>query len=537
VSIGSATRRAVGVIAGGFALSAALNLWLLRFMLTSGHVVGLLLAHALAACATIVALAFVSRWWQRGSEPLIAQLDAAGEGRIVERVQDGAVEWAPLGRSINIALTRIKAQIDDRDRRLGELHAEISVDPVTGLAARAQFMNRLAQLLRDPDVEATGGMVLLRIDDLAGLNQRAGRERADELLKQVATLLRTRALRLDEAGGTVARLNGSDFAVLVPRVRLDALEDWTSELSEALHGLKQRELTDHRRVGWLAAGVFHGGETVGAVMSRIDHALQLAEGGDKPWLMARATANVGPTVSLAQWRSFIDESLLTGRVALRLLPVIDLDEGVVQQLAKVQMESADGRVFGAHDVLPAALRTARIADVDLRVAELALARIAAHAQDHEKVAIRISPRSAERPTFVKGLEQSLAGLGRLTQRLSVEFETDGERHLVSVLEPLTEMLRRYGVHIGLRHVVSPPEDLTLLRRLGVGYLRLGPALSTGLAGEGSAGKRRLLQLMVELGASEGVQIVAAEAASEADAQLLRRIGIPCADAAPMPPAH
>ena len=72
----------------------------------------------------------------------------------------------------------------------------------------------------------------------------------------------------------------------------------------------------------------------------------------------------------------------------------------------------------------------------------------------------------------------------------------------------------------------------LLRRLGVGYLRLGTALSTGLAGEASAGKRRLLQLMMELGAAEGLRMLAAEAASEADAQLLRRIGIPCADAAP-----
>lgn len=526
MSIGSATQRAGAAVAGGFALSAVGSFALLQGALTSNQLGWLLMIHGLAALATLAGLVTVSRWWTRGGDPLLAQLDAAGQGRIAERAQDGPVEWAAMSRTINVALTRIKAQLDDRDLRLGELHAEISVDPVTGLAARAQFMDRLATLLHDPDKEATGGMVLLRVDDLAGLNQRAGRERADELLKQVATLLRTRALRLDPAGGVVARLNGADFAVMVPRVQTEALDAWTRELADALHGLKQRELTDRPRVGWLAASTFHGGETIGAVMSRVDRGLQSGEGNDAAWMMVRAT-RTGPTVSLAQWRSLIDEALITGRVDLSLAPVASAEGAAAHQLAQVRLENAEGRFFGPDEVLPAALRTARIADIDLRVAELALARIAGHG---DEVAIRISPRSAERPTFVSRFEEALAGVGALASRLWVEFEIDGERNVMSVLGPLTAMLQRHGVRVGIRRVVSPPEDLALLRRLGVGYLRLGPSLSTGLAGDGSAGKRRLLQLMVELGASEGLRVLAAEAASDSDAQLLRSAGIPCADA-------
>ncbi|KQY81704.1 EAL domain-containing protein [Pelomonas sp. Root1444] len=535
MSIGSATRRAGLAVAVGFALSAVINLWLLRATLTAGQLGWLALVHALAAAATLAALVLLSRWWLRGGEPLMAQLDAAGQGRITERVQDGPVEWAPMSRAINVALTRIKAQLDDRDHRLGELHAELSVDPVTQLSARAQFMDRLATLLHEP-ADAVGGIALLRIDDLAGLNQRAGRERADELLKQVATLLRTRAPRLVDAGGVIARLNGADFGVLMPCVQAEALNAWTRELSEALHGLKQRELTDRPRVGWLAAGVFHGGETIGAVMSRIDHALQTGEGGDAPWMMARVTRS-GPAVSLAQWRSLIDEALLTGRVDLQLSPVTTLDGITTQQLAQVRLQNAEGRAFGADEVLPSALRTARIADIDLRVAELALARIAGHEQAREEIAIRVSARSAERPTFVSRFEEALAGVGPLAQRLWVEFDIDGERNVASVLGPLTTMLQRRGVHIGLRRVVTPPEDLALLRRLGVGYLRLGPALGADLAGDGSAGKRRLLQLMVELGAAEGLRVLAGEAASDSDAQLLRRVGIPCASPAESPPTR
>nr|WP_255719261.1 EAL domain-containing protein [Pelomonas sp. P8] len=428
-----------------------------------------------------------------------------------------------MSRTINVALTRLKAQLDDRDQRLGELHAEISVDAVTGLAARAQFMDRLAALLHEPDREATGGLVLLRVDDLAGLNQRAGRERADELLKQVATLLRTRALRLDgERAGVVARLNGADFGVLLPQVATEALDAWTRELADALHGLKQRELTDRPRVGWLAASAFTAGETLGAVMSRVDRALQAGEGGDTAWQLVRATPS-GPSVSLAQWRSLIDEALMTGRVELDLTPVTTAQGRVVHQLARVQLEGAEGRRFGPDEVLPAALRTARIADIDLRVAELALARIAGNG---DELAVRISPRSAERPTFVNRLDEALTAIGPLAAKLWVEFDIEGERHVAGVLGPLAAMLQRHAVRIGLKRVAAPPEDLALLRRLGVGHLRLAPSLCVGLDGEASAGKRRLLQMMAELGAAERLDVLAGEPGSEDDARLLRGLGIP-----------
>lgn len=530
MSLGSATRRAAAAVAAGFSVVLVANVTLTHGQLDRTQLGALVIIHVLAACGTMAALWLVQRWWMRGGQPLMAQLEAAGKGRIVERVQDGPIEWGEMSRTINVALTRIRAQIEERDLRLGELHAEISVDAVTGLAARAQFMDRLAALLHAEDDTAVGGLVLLRVDDLTGLNQRAGRERADELLKQVSTLLRTRAMRLDPEGAMIARLNGADFAVLVPRVPAEDLDRWTAELAEALHGLKQRELTDRPRVGWLAATNFQPGETLGAVMSRVDRGLQSSEGNDTAWLRVRAVRS-GPTVSLAQWRNLIDDALTTGRVELRLQPVRSVDGGVVQQLAQVEVEHPDGRRFGPEDVLPAALRTARIADIDLRVAELALAHVAGHGED---VVVLCSPRSAERPTFVQRLDEALRAAGPLARRLWMEFEIDGERHLAGVLGPLTAMLQRHGVHVGIRRVGSPPDDLALLRRLGVTHLRLGPSLSQGLSGEGSAGKRRLLQLMAELGRSEGLAVLAGEAGDPQDALLLRQQGVPCADATTEP---
>ena len=108
MSIGSATRRAAGAVAGGFALSAVANFALLQGTLAPRQLGWLLVVHGIAALVTLAGLVFVSRWWLRGGEPLMAQLDAAGKGRIAERPQDGPFEWAVMSCIINVVLICIK---------------------------------------------------------------------------------------------------------------------------------------------------------------------------------------------------------------------------------------------------------------------------------------------------------------------------------------------------------------------------------------------------------------------------------------------
>jgi len=68
-------------------------------------------------------------------------------------------------------------------------------------------------------------------------------------------------------------------------------------------------------------------------------------------------------------------------------------------------------------------------------------------------------------------------------------------------------------------------------------------MCSGLAGDAGHGKRRLLQLLVEIGRSEGIEVMAGEPATPGDLQVAREIGIDCFaatiaedKATPAPPA-
>jgi predicted signal transduction protein with EAL and GGDEF domain len=524
----SAAGRVAACVIAAFATTAAASAMLLWQRVPHALFGALLGVEGVAFAGVLAGLWAVRRWALRTQAEMLGQIEAAAGGRFEERVQSGAAEWAVLTRSLNVMVVKIAAQIADRDRRLGELHAEVSVDELTGLASRGQFMERLGAVLQETG-NGTGGVALLRIDDLAGLNQRTGRERTDTLLKAVAVLLRTRALRLQREGVLVARLNGADFALLAPAVPAGAMDEWAKDLAAGLQTLKQQQLTDRPRVGWIAASGFTRGETLGAVMSRVDRALQASEANNTAWQVMNAT-RAKAVIPLGQWRNVIDEALTTGRVSLDFVELLRADGSLHHRQALVRIATPDCRLLGHDEIIPSAMRTGRITDIDLRAAELAL-DLLARQPGGSGIAVKITTLSAQRPAFITRLEQAIEAAGAEATRLLLEVDGNGEPALVATLAPLAAMLRRHGVALGLEQVHALPEELSALHGIGVGFLKLSASVCRGLAAEGAHGKRRLLELLVEIGRSEGVEVMAGVRADAADLRAACALGVSCAPAA------
>ena len=67
--------------------------------------------------------------------------------------------------------------------------------------------------------------LLMRVKDLAGLNQRLGGQRTDQLLKAVGEQLLRQCEPYPETHNLVTRIRGGEFAVLAPGlVREEALQ-------------------------------------------------------------------------------------------------------------------------------------------------------------------------------------------------------------------------------------------------------------------------------------------------------------------------
>jgi len=116
------------------------------------------------------------------------------------------------GRSGVVAVIR---DVSERRRFEALLEHQALHDPLTGVANRALFMDRLKQAIQSARREDRHvALVMLDIDKFKGLNDAFGHAAGDAALKKFAARL-AHGLR---ATDTVARLGGDEFAWILPGV-------------------------------------------------------------------------------------------------------------------------------------------------------------------------------------------------------------------------------------------------------------------------------------------------------------------------------
>ncbi len=124
-------------------------------------------------------------------------------------------ELNKLAKAMNNTAHRLRDAFNHEEQKLEAMRKKACTDPLTGLANRSFFLSVFESTLNNDDLNG-GSLILLRISKLAELNEELGRSKCDELIKAVANTLNSYTVGFDEA--IAGRLNGSDFAVIIPNL-------------------------------------------------------------------------------------------------------------------------------------------------------------------------------------------------------------------------------------------------------------------------------------------------------------------------------
>ena len=480
----------------------------------------------LLPCAVLMLMLAKLRVYAFGPQAqLVRQLTAVGEGLYEPCVQPPALEWAEPFRAANVMVARLLQRRLARDKQLSLLREEVATDSLTGLASRAQFMQTLGLALAREGAatlnpRAERGMVaIVRVHDLVGVNQRMGRERGDELLASIAMLLRMHLMRLGTADSLLARLNGADFAVIAPGVPELALNDWLEDLALGFTELHHNAVADRPHVAWLGATTFTRGEPLPDVMSRADAMVQSSESQQLPYRLTNAMES-DHAIPTAQWRMHIERALDTGMVSLAYFPVLCADGRLLHREAVVRLTLADGAVMTGSKVVPPALRTGRIMDLDLRVIELALVELKADPQASD-VAVNVSPQSLARPLFVERLGAVLAQAGSAASRLWIEVDESVLNNAAQDLNDLAALLKAHGTRLGIDHFQSQWTQAFELPQRGVCFVKLDASLCHGMAArleKSPSGRDHAGVLRALLGSTDACHVIATGLRQVADVQ-------------------
>ena len=144
--------------------------------------------------------------------PVVVLTGPGDEEEGLRAIRAGAQDDVALGASPEKALARRLRYAVERKRREQSLARHAQYDPLTDLANRALFRERVAQALARAD--RTGRIVAVLWLDLDGFKAATegwSRERSDELIRQAGVRLHRSVRQVD----TVGRPAGDEFTVLL----------------------------------------------------------------------------------------------------------------------------------------------------------------------------------------------------------------------------------------------------------------------------------------------------------------------------------
>ena len=422
--------------------------------------------------------------------------------------------------AMNQMVDKLKTLFAEEAARSEKLREEAYQDSLTGLANRRQFDIRLGNQLVVNEQNAEGYLLLLRVNDLGGRNQRLGGQRTDALIGALGELLKRLLATQGRSEWLASRSRGGEFTLLAPGLSSDDAERLAEEISEHLDNLRQTGASDCDPVAHMGIAAFRPGEEPAAVIGRADQALAQAQSNAaRCWeRLDDFTAQSGQ--GLHDWRGWIDEALNQGKLQLYFQPVVACVSGkLLQRKVLARLLDPHGEAIAAGRFLPWIERLGWAARFDLAMLEHALAHLSRHA---EPLALSLSAatlrEAATRDRFLALLRSHPQQAHLLT------LEVD-ERHLPPPveLEALSQNLREAGYGLGLQHFGGRFSLIGNLTHLGLAYLKIDGTYIRAIDLESD--KRMFIEAIFRATNSIDLPLIAEMVETQGELEVLTELGV------------
>lgn len=502
-----------------------------------------------AGAAWALFVAILLNWFRRVlREEVSAQVRAIGTqapALAAAPSRPRVAELSSLVSAIDDTRERVRATEHEQTQRIESLELEVNRDPVTRLPNRRYFVNELRRALGgDTGQAASHGHVLLcRLRDLQALNADMTRANVDEWLTSVglrvgeilAAQAASGAYPQGTPGGQLARLNGSDFVVLLPGVQGPQAMHLVQQIRQMLQSLRIA-VADGTWCRWAYALTDYApSSSVGDVLSRLDHALMRTESAghaEVEYVAYDAHEAQRSAAGEGQWQHMLSAALADAQqLALGISSqAYEGPQGREERNeASLELREPGGQTLSGSLFLPVAVRLGLSADFDLRAIALGLHWLQQHAG--ASLIVRVSLPSLGQAHFLPKLQallgqQSSQDPGQdhpTLERLILELDAHGVIAYPDELAMFCTLARQNGICVGLRRLDQQPMALAHLHALPLAYVKLGSDFAAH--SNDNPGSRHLLQAMAQTAQELKLRVYAAGALDAKTTALLQQQGV------------
>jgi diguanylate cyclase (GGDEF)-like protein len=387
---------------------------------------------------------------------------------------------APIKNKQNeiVGMVFVFRDITQNRKLSAQLFWQANHDSLTGLMNRSYFEEKIKEaLLKARKKNNYYSLCYLDIDRFKIVNDTCGHQAGDELLRQLATLLK----RLTRSTDLVARLGGDEFGILFQKCSLDAAQKIAEKIRAAVEEyiFLWENKSFHLGVSIGLVGIDSHTSSQENILSLVDNACYVAKDKGRNRIY---TCHINDQQLLLQrqdteWTIRINQALEENRFCLHRQAIVEIKPSFGTQSKHyeilLRMKDRNGQEIAPMAFLPAAERYGLMPKIDRWVIQSFFAYFAQENNSHPCCyCLNLSGASINDDQFLDFLEEQLALYQLPTHNLCFEITETVAIANLSKASKLIAHLKELGCYIALDDFGSGMSSFGYLKSIPCDYLKI-----------------------------------------------------------------
>jgi multidomain signaling protein FimX len=360
------------------------------------------------------------------------------------------------------------------------LETAVHCDPMTGLFHRRRYMEIVEGRLQSASRGGVRAIAFVRPDKFGEVEQEVGPLASEEILIQMAGLLRDTTHAQDVLG----RFGGTVFALLVERGTVRDIEAWAESarraIADHIFEVSQNSLSVTCTIG--IAEVGPAKEQVEALIASAEKANQRGRQRGGNQIVMEETSDETTRVQRLDdiWVQQIKTALLENRFRLAHQPIISLAGEELKLFdTLLRLIDAQGDEISASEFMRAAGRNKLLKAIDRWVIGASVSFC--KSQKPDRLFVKLSRESIQDPTFMDWLGTQVEAAGVSPENFCFQVSEEDVTQFLKQSRTLAEQLKEGGYYFAVEHFGIGRDPERVLSQMPMHYLKIDGSLMQSLA--------------------------------------------------------
>ncbi|HHJ16998.1 MAG TPA: EAL domain-containing protein [Gammaproteobacteria bacterium] len=400
-------------------------------------------------------------------------------------------------------------------------------DHLTGLSNRRHFLEDLNHEIRRVERHGQLGVLLLiDLDHLKLVNDTAGHAAGDQIIVQVAGLLKRASREQD----FLARISGDEFAVAYSAMSEEQGMEKAHQLLERINALKPRyggrTLNISASVGVVTFP--QQGKVPVELMAKADAAMSVAKSGGRNRVHRYKESDMMRERMDNQlvWKDRLLEALECDELRLVFQPIVGVASGKVHHFeVLVRMQEPDGTLIAPGKFIPAAEQFGLIQQLDRQVVTKAIRHLADLPAEMKDIgfSINLSGLSVGLQAMYELIEQELREGGVDPGRVTFEITETAACEQISTAMEFIQKVRQLGCLVSLDDFGVGFSSFSYLKHLRADILKIDGSFIRDIHNNNA--DQLFVKALVDVASGMGMRTIAEFVENEQVFERVRSLGV------------